>query len=96
MRTGEKRRGELHKKCNIRYLGRAGLEEKMCKQRKKLRNDNVREKRLLDEMIEFSESDYTDLKKIMEQVNSKDMPADMALLWEMQTKQLTSKSPVGY
>ena len=90
------KRGELHKKCNIRYLGRAGLEEKICKQRKELRNDSVRVKRLLGEMIEFSERDCTDLKKIMEQVNSKDVPADMALLWEMQTKQLASKSPTGY
>ena len=90
------KRGEIHKKCNIRYLGRAGLEEKMYKQRKELRNDSVREKRLLDEMIEFSESDSTDLMKIMEDIESKNVPSDMALLWEMQTKQLASKSPAGY
>ena len=90
------KRGEIHKKCNIRYLGRAGLEEKMYKQRKELRNDSVREKRLLDEMIEFSESDSTDLKKIMAHIESKNVPSDMALLWDMQTKQLASKSPASY
>ena len=66
------------------------------RQRKELRNGSVREKRAFDEMIEFSDSDCSDLRKIMEHVDGKDVPADMALLWEMQTKQLASKSPAGY
>lgn len=88
--------GSLHKKCNVRYLARGGLEEKVCKQRKEIRSDSVREKRAMDEMIEFSESDCVDLRKIVDNVDSKDVPEDMALLWEMQRKQLASKSPAGY
>jgi hypothetical protein len=88
--------GSLHKKCNVRFLARGGLEEKVCKQRKEIRSDSVREKRAMDEMIEFSESDCVDLRKIVDNVDSKDVPEDMALLWEMQRKQLASKSPAGY
>lgn len=61
-----------------------------------MQRDNVREKRVLDEIIEFSESDCMDLRKIVEHIESKDVPADMSLPWEMQIKQLTSKSPNGY
>ena len=68
----------------------------MCQQRKESRSDSVRERRSLTEMIEFSESDSVDLRKIIENVESKDVPEDMALLWEMQQKQLASKSPAGY
>jgi hypothetical protein len=50
----------------------------------------------MDEMIEFSKSDCVDLRKIVDNVDSKDVPEDMALLWEMQRKQLASKSPAGY
>ena len=35
--------GSLHKKCNVRFLARGGLEEKVCKQRKEIRSDSVRE-----------------------------------------------------
>lgn len=63
----EKQKAESYnKKCNVRYLARAGLEEKMRKQIKEIRRDNVREKRAL------------------ENIESKDIPADMSLLWEMQ------------
>lgn len=68
----------------------------MCKQRKELRNDSIREKRAMDEMIEFSDSDCADLRKIIEKINSKDVPSEMALLWEMQRKQLSAASPAGY
>jgi hypothetical protein len=88
--------GSLHKKCNVRFLARDGLEEKVCKQRKEIQSDSVREKRAMDEMIEFSKSDCVDLRKIVDNVDSKDIPEDLVLLWEMQRKQLASKSPAGY
>ena len=95
--TRRKAKGEnLHKNCNVRFLARGGLEEKVCQQRKESRSDSVRERRSLNEMIEFSECDSVDLRKIIENVESKDVPEDMALLWEMQQKQLASKSPAGY
>lgn len=85
----------LHKKCNVRHLARIGLEEKVCSQRKELRNECVKEKRLLENMIEFSESDSLDLKEIVKQVDN-DVSPHMTLLWEMQKKQLATKSKLGY
>ena len=52
--------GKPHKKCNVRYLARTGLEQKICEQRREIQNESVREKRALNEMIEFSESNCTD------------------------------------
>ena len=86
----------LQKKCNERFLAKNGLEKKVSEQRKELRNDSEREKRAFEEMIEFAESDCMDLREIMKSVDSKNVPADMELLWEMQRKQLASKFPSGY
>ena len=96
MKREKRPKEKLHKKCNVRYLARCGLKEKMCEQRKELRSDSAREKRAMDEMIEFTDGDCVDLRRMMENVDSNDVPADMALLWEMQRKQLASKSPSGY
>lgn len=86
-----------HRKCNLRYMARDGLEGKINTQRKELKSDGAREKRLRgEEMIEFMENDSSDLMKIFDQIESKDVPPDMKLLWDMQIKQLSVKSPKGY
>ena len=56
----------------------------------------AREKRMKDEMVEFQKSDSWDLKKVFNSVESKDAPPGMKLLWEVQTKQLSVKSPKNY
>ena len=47
-------------------------------------------------MLVFEESDHKDLLKILEEVDNSEIPEDMKLLWNMQMRQLASKSPKGY
>ena len=89
-------KGWPHDKCNVWFLATEGLKEKIFTQRKEIRSDMAREKRMKDEMVEFQESDSWDLKKLFDRVESKDVPPGMKLLWEVQTKQLSVKSPKGY
>ena len=85
------------KKCNIRFLSRTGLEEKIVSQRKKLRNEIKKDTRSaqISEMLQFIEEDNSDLTRIFEGISSDNMPSNIKLLWEMQKKQLSVKSS-GY
>ena len=85
-----------HGKCNLRFLAREGLKGKINAQRREIRSDMTRERRMKDEMIIFSESDNVDLRKVFDGVESKDVPPEMKLLWDVQMKQLSVKSPKGY
>ena len=91
-----KDKGLPHDKCNVRFLATMGLKEKICMQRKELRSDTARQKRMKDEMVEFEESDSVDLKKLFDGIESKDVPPEMKLLWEVQMKQLSVKSSTGF
>lgn len=86
-----------NKKCNLRYLDRIGLEEKITTQRKYLANDVKRDARAkVDDMIEFVEEDHVDLRQIVESTDSALIPPGMKLLWEQQMKQLSAKSSKGF
>ena len=86
-----------NKKCNLRYLDRTGLEEKITTQRKTLVNDMKRDARAkVDDMIEFIEEDHMDLQQILESIDSALIPPGMKLLWEQQMKQLSAKSSKGF
>ena len=86
-----------NKKCNLRYLDRIGLEEKIITQRKTLANDVKRDARAkVDDMIEFVEEDHVDLRQIVETTDSALIPPGMKLLWEQQMKQLSAKSSKGF
>ena len=86
-----------NKKCNLRYLDRIGLEEKITTQRKTLAKDVKREARgKVDDTIEFVEEDHVDLQQILENTDSSLIPPDMKLLWEQQAKQLSAKSSNGF
>jgi hypothetical protein len=85
-----------HRKCNLRFLAREGLKEKINTQRKEIRSDMARERRMKDEMIDFSEEDCADLQKVFGGIESKAVPPEMKLLWDVQMKQLSVKSPKGY
>ena len=82
------------KKCNMRYLSRAGLEVKIASQRKELRNNAKRAQE--SAMLEFTVEDNLDLATIFEGIDSADVPLNMQLLWEMQRKQLLAKSYPGH
>ena len=86
-----------NKKCNLRYLDRIGLEEKITTQRKSLANDVKRDARAkVDDMIEFVEEDHVDLQQIVENTDSALIPPGMKLFWEQQMKQLSAKSSKGF
>ena len=80
------KRSSLHSKCNLRYLDRDGLKKRIDNQRKEMKTDGKREKRMKEEMIEFLEDDSVDLKRILDGVKSDDIPPDMKLLWDVQLK----------
>ena len=82
-------------KCNIRYLGRLGLEEKIAAQRKKIRRE-IKDTNMNAPCLEFMEEDSLDLAKIFESINPNDVPPQMQIMWEMQKKQLSAQSPRGY
>lgn len=82
-------------KRNDRYLNRSGLENKISLQKKE-RQASCKGKKAEDDMLVFEESDHKDLLKILEQVDNSEIPEDMKLLWSMQMRQLSSKSPKGY
>lgn len=86
------------KKCNIRFLDRNGLEGKIASQRKELRNDVKKDTRnaKYSATLEFMEDDSLDLARIVQGINSDDVPSSMKLIWEMQKKQLLAKSSRGH
>jgi hypothetical protein len=86
-----------NKKCNLRFLDRIGLEEKITTQRKTMVNDMKRNARAkVDDMLEFVEEDHADLQQIIESTDSALIPPGMKLLWEQQMKQLSAKSSKGF
>ena len=84
-----------HKKCNVRYLNRMGLEMKIANERKHRKNDvRIEARRKDEELIEF---DNTDLVKTFESVSKNaTVPPDMELLWNQQIQQLSTKSSNGH
>jgi hypothetical protein len=46
--------------------------------------------------LEFIEDDSLDLARIVQGINSDDVPSSMKLIWEMQKKQLLAKSSRGH
>ena len=55
------------------------------------------EDEVIHEMLSFDKSDSDDLLRITEEISLKNnIPEDMELLWEMQMKQLASKSANGH
>ena len=49
-----------------------------------------------DCLIQFEDEDHADLVKIFSMIKTKDMTAEMRLLWETQMKQLSAKSANGH
>jgi hypothetical protein len=75
-------------------MSRKGLELKVNNQNKKLKKEM---KRLREEdRIEFVDEDHADLVEIVSKTDTKDMPPEMKLLWEIQMKQLSAKSANGH
>ena len=59
--------------------------------------DGNLEDEVIHEMLSFDKSDSDDLLRITEEISLKNnIPEDMELLWEMQMKQLASKSANGH
>lgn len=86
------------KKCNIRFLDRSGLEGKIASQRNELRNEGKKDTRSTSHSatLEFMEDDSLDLARIVEGIDTDDVPSSMKLIWEMQKKQLLAKSSRGH
>ena len=61
-------KGWSHDKCNVRFLATEGPKEKICTQRKEIRSDMARTRRMKHEMVEFQESDSWDLKKLFDRI----------------------------
>ena len=82
------------KKCNIRFLDRFELEEKIASQTRKLQNEVKKDTRGAKnfEMLEFMEEDNSDLTRIFEGISTDTILSSMKLIWEMQKKQLSVKS----
>ncbi|CAB3995373.1 Hypothetical predicted protein [Paramuricea clavata] len=83
-------------KCNIRYLDRLGLEERIAYQRKEIKKENKETRMKVDPSLKFMEEDSLDLAKIFESINENEIPPQMQIMWEMQKKQLLAQSPRGY
>lgn len=77
-------------KCNIRYLDRLGLEEKIASQRKEIRRE-IRDTHVSAPKLKFMEEDSLNLAKIFESINPNDVPPQMQIMWEMQRKQLFAR-----
>ena len=83
-------------KCNIRYLDRLGLEEKIASQKKEFRREIRGTHMDASPSLEFMEEDSRDLANIFESINPNDVPPQMQIMWEIQKKQLSAQSPRGY
>ena len=80
-------------KCNIRYLDRLGLEEKIASQKKEFRRE-IRDKHMNDTpSLEFMEED---LASIFESISPSDVPPQMQIMWEIKKNQLSAQSARGY
>jgi arsenate reductase-like glutaredoxin family protein len=86
-----------NKRCNVRFLERSGMEEKMTSERKRRQCEMKKEQRKRDESIEFVGDDDSDLISICKSIPADTaMPSEMKLLWKEQMKQLSFKSPKGH
>ena len=84
-----------HPKCNQRFMARKGLESKMHDQKSQLKKEKIQ--RLKDEeYVEFVDEDHADLLEVVKNVDTTSLPPQMRLLWDVQMKQLSTKSPKGY
>ena len=72
------------KKCNIRFLDRFGLEEKIASQTRELRNEVKKVTRGTKnfEMLGFMEEDNSDLTRIFEGISTDTIPPSMKLIWQ--------------
>lgn len=81
---------------NHRYMSREEILDKLSQEkRRRMREQAVRE-RVEREMLEMTEEDHGDLKNIMANVDEKDVPDEMSVLWEQQKKVLAASSSRAY
>lgn len=102
-RTRRKRKTEMetiHLKCNKRYLNRGEIQSQLSGEQKKRRKSEKRERywreKYREECVEMEQEDHNDLNVMMEAIDEKNVPEDMACLWKQQRQLLHTQSKSGY
>ena len=81
--------------CNYRHMSREQLIDRIAVERKQANKEKTMRMALEEELIVMNEKDHHDLLQIMDQVEKKNVPQHMQLLWEQQEKIAKTKSNKG-
>jgi hypothetical protein len=77
-------------------LSRKGLEVRANNKKEKMKKELKRLREESEDGIEFVDEDHADLVEIVSTTETKDMPPEMKLLWEIKMKLLSAKSANGH
>jgi hypothetical protein len=84
----------IHSHFNHRYMTQGEIVKKLDMQKAaRIQQEMINAER---ELIEMSKDDHQDLIELFKQANSKDIPEDMAVLWDQQQQLLSTDSSKGY
>ena len=84
----------IHSHFNHRYMTQGEIVKKLDMQKAvRIQQEMINAER---ELIEMSKDDHQDLIELFKQANSKDIPEDMAVLWDQQQQLLSTDSSRGY
>lgn len=87
---------DVSKFCNYRFMSREQLIGKITFEREQANEEKKTRMALEEELIAMDEEDHHDLVQVMGQVEKKDVPQDMQLLWDQQEKIAKTKSKTKY
>lgn len=87
---------EPSSKTNHRWMSREQLIQKLEAEKKRRLAEKKLREQVVAQMVEVEESDHYDLKKMMESVETNDVPQDMSIFWDQQQKMLETTSKKGY
>ena len=73
-------------------MSREKVVEKVRREQLQKETEKRKRQRIEAEMVEIEEEDHTDLQKIMQSIDKKDVPQDMLLFWDQQLDIFKTKS----
>ena len=99
-KNNKRRKPELSKFTNERFMTNDALRQKTACLRKQVLCSNSREDRLKaqieKEMVEIHDEDNKDLAAIMQKIDSEKVPESLKFFWEQQVEILQTKSSKGH
>ena len=79
-----------------RYLSREEILNKVTQEKKKHFKEQRAREHLESEMLHMDRDDHTDLLTMMSTIDKNDVPEDLSIIWEQQSKILATESSHGY